>query len=559
MVLQSRPASASLWGVVSLQSLPLQVFMDGALSPHELLHQTERGGHVEWRLRLAPQEPGGPHIIEVVAGEERIALRDVLFGDVFLCSGQSNMQMSVVDAMPEDIHGYSWDFPRIRILTTDPFPFSSKTSSQQHKLPLLHSWRLVTAENVFGPSCGATGWRDCYFSSVCLFFGMRYHNVSGHPVGLIASATAGTPIEYFMPRQELESCNKSEIQGHHPMNVFHPHGFGPIQGDGVLFANVISALSPMSVRAFLWYQGESNANDPEGYRCLFPGLIRGWRRVFSDDGASIPFLSVGLAADVNFAGLLPEIRQAQTFATKMENVFVVPAYDLGDVESPLGPIHPRRKKEVGLRLARVAIGVFHGSLDSAVAPEVTSITVSVWNSSAMRSLKVGTISRYYSRWVLEEQTPDSVIWLVNVSTRAHDGRMVSLDAASCWDCCRESGVFHLFGKYAGDADSAPDASQSESVFTTLAEGQGWYAAASSLPSDWETYEIRYGWEDYPQCIIYREADRLPLNPFRFRISATANKQDQEPEALADFVSKPLHVVSWSSTLSRGQSLEKISV
>ena len=402
MVLQAEPSSAVLWGRAAGALGQVHVKIDGSeviISQHvEDTFDTDPALR-SWRLELRPQPAGGPrevHIASEFLGD--IFLREVLFGDVFICGGQSNMRMGMSDAHVEDIKifnaaaedGKLWN---IRLLTLAEIAWraDNDVSEDRQSLSLVHEWMSVDSHTVFGPSVLSAGWNETFFSIVCLTFGVdTFHRLQGsRPIGLVSASHAGTPIEYHMPGFALQQCLDTDPDigtGYHPRNLWVPqHPLGRIAPnvDGIIYAKSIAPLTGMAITAFLWYQGESNAHDPDAYRCLFASLIDAWRASFprprSEEALpkytrpardsperveginrrpeqdQVPFIAVQLAADeTSFRGLLARQRRAQLSAIALPNVAIVPALDLGDPKAPLGAIHPRNKRQIGRRMSAAA-------------------------------------------------------------------------------------------------------------------------------------------------------------------------------------------------------------
>ena len=434
MVLQAAPSFSVLWGRapsflgrMTVRIDGVEVLLDEAVQEQAWLR--DNGSHiVTWHLELPPQPAGGPHELQVDAEfwDESITLAGVLFGDVFICGGQSNMQMGMSQAHRHDMADVTaaaadGALQNIRMLTVDLtegqpnlFPDSAQArmfytdyTTEYHTLPLLHGWEPVLPFSYFGPPAANSTREQTYlpqgFSIVCLMFGIETFQRAGgiRPVGLISASCGGSAIEYHMPHSGLVQClhlapPHSERLGYLPYDILedgtpHPLGRIPPGSDGILFAHGIAPLSRMAVTAFLWYQGESNVLDPDTYQCLLAALITSWRAAFPqprhhkkhvldsgswsrgqqevDGGETIfdgirhtgtnatPFLMVQLAPDTHSEGLLVRQRQAQLNVVRaghIDNVAIVPAFDLGDPHSPSGAQHPRSKVQVARRLAAAA-------------------------------------------------------------------------------------------------------------------------------------------------------------------------------------------------------------
>lgn len=289
-----------------------------------------------WKVNVATPKAGGPYNI-TFDDDEKTILRDVLIGEVWICSGQSNMEMGLegfgkVKNFKEEVAAAN--YPTIRLLKVE------KTTSTQ---PL--------AEAKF-----AEGWQVCspktapQFSAVAYFFArniQQYHNV---PIGLIQTSYSGTPAQSWVSGQALEAIPQydsvvktvSKIAGS-PKDAHIP---------SVLFNAMINPLIPYGIRGVIWYQGESNDKKAQQYKTLFPLLIQDWRNRWDK---TFPFYYVQLA---NFTEVKAEpiestwaeLREAQLQTLKAPNTGMAVAIDIGEAKD----IHPKNKQDVGMRLALIA-------------------------------------------------------------------------------------------------------------------------------------------------------------------------------------------------------------
>ena len=156
-------------------------------------------------------------------------------------------------------------------------------------------------------------------------------------MGLISTNWGGTYIQPWSSPDALAQCVTTN--DYYPDNRNQP---------SLLWNAMIYPLLNMRVKGAVWYQGESNAKDPEGYSCMFPAMINDWREKFK---LRLPFFFVQLAAFPDGQGIFPAFRYSQTAALNLSDVGMAVAIDLGDPGSPYGAIHPRNKSEVGRRLA----------------------------------------------------------------------------------------------------------------------------------------------------------------------------------------------------------------
>lgn len=345
----------------------------------------------KWIVRLKPLKVGGP--LEVtVQGKNTIKLTDVLVGDVWVCSGQSNMQFQVRSAnnAEKDIAGAN--FPRIRLFQV------KRVVAQVPRDDCEGSWSHCTPQTV--PS----------FSAVGFFFGREVHKRLGVPIGLIHTSWGGTPAEAWTERSFLEAHPETlpilarwmrvleryseELKRHEermaawreavkkaraakkqpprpprgPAGPRHPHY------PSGLYNAMVAPLVPFAIKGAIWYQGESNAGRAYQYRVLFPAMIQSWRKAWGQ--GDFPFLFVQLA---NFRGVdpeprdnpWPELREAQQMTLSLPKTGMAVIIDIGAASN----IHPRNKQTVGYRLALAGLKVAYGQNIVYSGPVYASMTI----------------------------------------------------------------------------------------------------------------------------------------------------------------------------------------
>ncbi len=282
-----------------------------------------------WAVTLPAMKAGGPHEM-TVAGNNTLVLRDILIGEVWVCSGQSNMEWRLVASRGGYEAIRTADYPRIR---------------------LFHLPRLFSDEPVADVK---TSWRVCspktvsWFSGVGYFFGRELHKELDVPVGLMMSAVGGTRIEPWTPAVGVKSV--PELAGKDK----------PV--DGKLYNGMIHPLVPMAIRGVIWYQGEGNLDDGWIYYHRMRALINGWRTAWGQ--GDFPFYYVQLAPlnwgpSARPGTALPKIWEAQTAALRVPNTGMVVTNDIGNT----GRAHPRNKQDVGKRLALWALAKTYGKKD----------------------------------------------------------------------------------------------------------------------------------------------------------------------------------------------------
>lgn len=332
------------------------------------------GADGKWRADLAPLSAGGPHTL-VVTGGNRLEIKDVLCGEVWLGSGQSNMAMTVSRAMDFEKEKAAADHPHLRMFTTASN--SPATPADDCK----GAWKVCSADTVGS------------FSATAYFFGRELHRELKTPVGLVVSTVGGTPIDSWVDGDLQRSA--PEMKGLFDTQKAADAGFDPVKGKadyeaamekwkaqvkqaradkmplprrpqdplalrtkksnlGGLFNGMIMPLVPYAIRGALWYQGEANTLPSKApyYQHQLPLLVSDWRKRW---GADFPFAWVQLP---NFAGNgrdLPQVREAMLKTLRLPKTGMAITIDIGETTD----IHPKNKQEVGRRLSAWALSTVY--------------------------------------------------------------------------------------------------------------------------------------------------------------------------------------------------------
>jgi len=360
----------------------------------------------KWRVVFDPLKAGGPALEMTVRGEKGpdIVVKDILVGEVWLCSGQSNMEWplsSIASPTPEILRA---DHPNLRLFLVP------KHTSDRPKEDVQAKWTVCTPETARP------------FSAIAYYYGLELHKKLGVPVGLIESAWGGTDIEPWTPpagfaaipetkplldkqlakygdyRKDLEKAvpvwdawlhdvqkalkAKSEIPVEPANGDFPVSPYDNPQAPTTLYNGMIHALTPFAIRGAIWYQGENNRNDGLFYEKKMEALIRGWREVWKL--GDFPFYYVQIAPfnygyDRDTKGSpvldlmrLPLLWEAQANVLRLPNTGMAVVTDIAD----LGDIHPRNKKDVGARLALWARAKTYGEKDLVYSgPMYKSMTI----------------------------------------------------------------------------------------------------------------------------------------------------------------------------------------
>jgi len=344
MVLQREPQRARIWGWANAgQEIALR------LSSNVTNFQTKTQASADgaWEVLLPATPAGGPYNIVVKAANPALSaeLEDILFGDVYICSGQSNMQMAVHAAFnsTEEIQKAN-DYPNIRVFTA---ALRIATTEQEELLSISETWSAASADSI-----GHDDWN--YFSAACWFYGKNVYDATQVPLGLVASTWGGTLIQAWSPVSATEQCKESAPISNFKVQTVTPNAyFEDPNHPNLLWNAMMHPYVKMRVNGFVWYQGEQNNGHAAFYSCAFPAMINSWRTYF---GENVPFYFVQLSTwKSGIDGSISDLRISQMSALSLPFTGMASAVDLSDVNSPLGDIHPRSKQEVGRRLSLLAL------------------------------------------------------------------------------------------------------------------------------------------------------------------------------------------------------------
>lgn len=333
MVLQKSPERAVLWGY-GLEGAQVTVSLSG-LFKQQASPVTVTNGI--WQVTLDPVAAGGPYNVTAKVQNDSATLTDVLFGDIWMCGGQSNMwfNMTQIFNATEELSVIA-KYPYVR-----PFMVALKTSDIElmDLIEVEIPWSVPTASVVEE------------FSAVCWLFGRYMYETLKYPIGLVESCWGGTPVEVWSSSRALKQCQE--------VPVVH----GPKE-NSILWNSMIHPLLNMTIKGALWYQGEANAEyNQDKYNCSFPAMIDDWRMAFHQGSGGqtapdFPFGFVQLSTYIKSSkdDGFPNIRWHQTADfgfvpnLRMKKTFMAVALDLPDATSPYGTIHPRDKQDVAYRL-----------------------------------------------------------------------------------------------------------------------------------------------------------------------------------------------------------------
>jgi sialate O-acetylesterase len=470
MVLQQKQANP-IWGWDTPGTI-VSVTFAGQVS------SAQAGGDGRWQVKLAAVPANAtPQTIKIAGSSTRV-VQDVLVGEVWMCSGQSNMAWSLGQTYTGDLEGAASRHPLIRLISVP------QVGTQELKSDFKGAWESATPESVKG------------FSAVGFLYGRYLHEILGVPVGLIDNAWGGSAAEAWVRRTTIdrepkfkalmESTVKREVR------LESPEGKAEFDASmakwetaaaaakaakkapparpqqwltgnsrpGNIFAGVVNPTLGYGIKGVIWYQGESNASRAVEYAELFPYMIEQWRKEWGQGDFSFYWVQLAdfkpykdAPGDSDWA----ELRESQTKTLALAKTGQAVIIDLGEARD----IHPRNKYDVASRLVRWALVKDYGLNFPYRSPEYTS-------AEFTGNRAVVTINCFGS------------------SLRAFDVTDVNGFAV-----CGADRVWHwATGKIVG---------------TNQVELTSPQVAAPVA--------VRYAWADNPVCNLV-SADGLPVTPFR---------------------------------------------
>ncbi|WP_242203075.1 sialate O-acetylesterase [Aestuariivivens insulae] len=327
MVLQQQ-SEATIWGWTTNAAETITVTASWHSEPF-----TTKAYQGVWSLKLPTPKAGGPYTI-TITGHEVLELKNVLIGEVWFCSGQSNMEWSPLKGLvnaEQEIKAAN--YPKIRLFSVN------KKKSEYKQDDAEGVWEFCRPETMKN------------FSSVAYFFGRKLHNELDVPIGLVNSSWGGTPIETWIDKAQIEAhpdlkAASQKIKDY----VWWP------RDPGVTYNSMVHPFTNFDIAGCLWYQGESNRQNAKSYYKSLPLMIETWRNAW---GKGLPFYFVQIApfAYNDFKDDVPLVRDAQlqTMIT-VKNTGMVVTNDIGNLKN----IHPTNKQEVGKRLALWALAKTYG-------------------------------------------------------------------------------------------------------------------------------------------------------------------------------------------------------
>jgi sialate O-acetylesterase len=473
-------------------------------------------GDGKWMVTLDPLPVSSQSATLTIKGNNTVAIQDVLVGEVWICSGQSNMQWSVNASNDPDLEKMTAKYPLIRFISVP------NVGTQEPQSDFKGSWTACTPDTVGD------------FSAVGYFFGRQLHKTLGVPIGLIDDAWGGSACEAWIRRDVLASkpeyaplmdrwvgieknatdpavlakyeedlakfkkvAEEAKAAGK-PAPRAPQHPAAILSGNarpGNIYNGVLKPTIGYGIRGAIWYQGESNASRAYQYRDLFPLMIQSWRDEWQQ--GDFPFYYVQLAdfmAEKSEPGdsAWAELREAQTMTMKkLPKTGQAVIIDIGEGKD----IHPKNKLDVAKRLARWALANDYGISIAYRSPEYASMTKS-GNKITLKFDHVGSGFRPFDvaecRGFAIAGEDQKWVWA--------QGKVTGPNTIEVWaDGASDAGTIKTGGAIASDAGKNVAKVEPEK--------------ATKVDAYTNPVAVRYAWADNPVVNVYNN-DGLPLTPFR---------------------------------------------
>jgi sialate O-acetylesterase len=329
MVLQ-RNTTVKLWGWADANE---KITIKTSWLKKPVSIQTDIEGN--WHIDVKTNNSKKPQFISIKSKASNILLENILFGEVWLCSGQSNMEMPMRGFIGQPTYGSAAAIAKsnnsnLRLFNVDKM---SGAKTPLKDIQKYSAWQQASPENVLN------------FSAVAYFYGSQLQEILDVPVGIIHSSWGGSCVEAWISNEVMSTFQKVDLKD---ADISTKSTEIPT----VLFNSMINPLIPYTIKGMLWYQGESNRREPEKYKKLFPAMVEDWRKrwgignfpIYFTQIAPYIYLGNGSALDSKNSAF---IREAQYQCLDLiPNSGIAITMDLG-VENC---IHPPKKKEVADRL-----------------------------------------------------------------------------------------------------------------------------------------------------------------------------------------------------------------
>lgn len=430
-----------------------------------------------WQVSLRPMKANSVPQKMLIQGDNLVEINNVLVGEVWICSGQSNMEMALGGFWPLPITNAKEEIANANYPSIRQYFIRKGRASDT----------LVRDANSVWQVCDTSTAKN--FSAVGYFFAKDLYNHLQVPIGLLFTAWGGTPAERWTPRDVLAADTglkkivdayyqavkeyplarakykeeeKAKLaqwvadtlaasQANKPIPKKPMPPANPLGGAGGLYNSMIHPLIPYAIKGVIWYQGEADRDKAEQYKRLFPIMINAWRTNFGQ--GQFPFLYVMVAP---WVGMTPRIREAQLFTlSKVSNTAMVSTIDCGDSVY----IHPPYKQPVGARLAIAARAIAYKEKIEYAGPMYNNYKI-IGNSIEISYTHVGK--------GLESKSGD----LIGFTIAGEDKKFVKA--------------------------------------TAVIKGNKVNVSNPDIP---KPLYVRFAWENFPKINLYNK-DGLPAVPFR---------------------------------------------
>ncbi|MBN1805166.1 MAG: hypothetical protein JW837_07945 [Sedimentisphaerales bacterium] len=430
----------------------------------------------KWMFKIIPPKTSGPHEM-TITGKNEIKISNILVGEVWVCSGQSNMQMTVQNSANAKVEIASANYPNIRL-----FSVTRKVAAEPQS-DCEGSWVECNPETVPG------------FSAAAYFFGRELYQRLNVPIGLIHTSWGGTPSEAWTRREVLENepeagpileryadavanypqakqeyeqkleewkktVEKARTEGRQiPRRPYAPLGPDHPHAPAGLYNAMIAPLIPYGINGAIWYQGESNAGRAYQYRKIFPAMITNWRNDWGQGDFSFLFVQLANFMETKSEpgdSAWAELREAQSMSLDLPKTGMAVIIDIGEAND----IHPKNKQDVGKRLAL---------------------------------------------WALAKNYKKDIVYSGPLFKRMNvegNKAILSFDHIGSGLMARSSGKLEGFAIAGADRKFVRASAD--------IEGDKVVVSSEKVP---EPAAVRYAWADNPVCNLYNK-EGLPASPFR---------------------------------------------
>jgi sialate O-acetylesterase len=301
-----------------------------------------------WQATLPAMKSGGPFEFVVASGKDTRTIRDVYVGDVWLCTGQSNMAHTMAEAENGATDAAASDYPKLRT-----FRVRESIADEPRDDAPGASWVVCSPQTAMG------------FSAVAYYFGRKVQKEADVPIGLLVCAWGGSSAAAWMSREALD---RPELRRQVPFDVF---GWREPTRPNKLYCGMLHGVAPFAVRGVLWYQGETDAEAPYNaylYRDLLAGMIADWRTLWREP--ELPFYIVQLPILKSRDWTV--LRESQdAVARRVPHVGMITTIDI----SRPGNLHPPNKHESAGRLADLVLFEQYGQQHPAYGPRYKQFNI----------------------------------------------------------------------------------------------------------------------------------------------------------------------------------------